>query len=238
MHRRYHTVDGDKYETWWDNRYETHIPMTTIHNYDNVIQASNSIYNHEKLDEGDRERYELYEYPDMDSYAGPIFGDGLNREEGRRLLEYHNSRLGPSKQIRMWILVYKNLSIDSAKKQANYWNGGNKNELIICIGSDNDNKVTWCDLITWCEKEDMKIEIRNKVIEIGNVDLVKIVESIIPIVEPKYKRKEFKDFAYVKVNHPTWVYVWSVIITVFWFVIAMIGAIIIHRSKQLHYHKF
>ncbi len=62
-----------------------------------------------------------------------------------------------------------------------YWEGGNKNDFVVCFGSKN-NKVTWCYPFSWADSqksERLKINVRNYMKEVNlNDDFTKSIEDI------------------------------------------------------------
>ena len=82
-------------------------------------------------------QYGLYEYPNFRGYYCPsILGAGENLSKGNRHLDVQNAKMGKDKEVRMWVLVYQNQPIQSAILQQNYWKGANKNEFVVCVGTD------------------------------------------------------------------------------------------------------
>jgi len=122
--------------------------------------------------------------------------------EGESLLSYYNAILGSKKQLKMWIIIFKNKPIEAGFDQESYWGGGNKNEFNIIINIDNNYKPTWCHVFSWCDQERLKIDIREYVISQEKVDLVNTVEYMQNELKQKFIRKQFADFKYISVETP------------------------------------
>lgn len=205
MHRNYHSIDGDSYVTKWNNQDSTLEPVTSLHSYENRVQASNSIFNFQEVDVIDKDIYGLFEYPSITSpyFCQNVLGNIPNAGIAQRKLEIFNSKFGAMKQIRVFLLSFQNQPIEAALLQENYWKGGNKNEFIICVGSNSDNDLTWCHVISWTEVDELKILIRDNISKMKKVDAEKIIDYSLPVIFDKFKRKEFIDFSYIKVEPTT-----------------------------------
>lgn len=190
-------VDGDAYTTKWNGVFETIVPIANKHSYKNKVQASKSVFKFQDVDSIDIAELGLFEYPSFDRWNyNPILGD--NNIYASERLRKHNARLGSLKQVHMLVAVYKNRTLESAMMQENYWQGGNKNEAILCIGLD-EKKIDWVHVISWTEEERMKIDIRDSVMNM-DYDLVNIVDYFANTVQRQYKRKEFADFDYISIQ--------------------------------------
>lgn len=204
LHRDYHTDDGDKYEAIWKLEKEKLESTTTVHTYENRVQASDSVFNFQEVDP---KTYGLHEYPTIRDYYRQtcILGPGgVTMPNGEKELQYWNATLGARKQVRIFFLVFKNKPMQAAVEQRNYWKGGNKNELIVCMGVNDTYEPQWCFPFSWSEAEICKIEARNAVMDQKELDLPKLAEVIAGIAEEKFVRKKFEDFGYISVTPPTW----------------------------------
>jgi len=218
LHRNYHLNDGDKYVTTWDRTDEKFFAITTTHHYKNRVQASTSTFNYPKVSNEDVIKYSLFDYPEIFDnevqnilgYADPIAEERLN---------FLNGDLGPKKQIRVWILVFKNEDREAGNFQEWYWTGGNKNEFTICIGINNSNEIQWSHVISWTEVQSLKVGVESFIQKQDTLDLVTISDYLYDEVNENFVRKEFSDFNYLKVEPP----MWSVILAFILVLLASIG---------------
>jgi len=212
MRRSYHTRDGDKYEATWsaskDPNYEVLEPVTSIHTYKNKVQVSDSVFNYPEVE--NPQEYGLFDYPTRlaEGYLCPaILGNGGPKaKEAEQKFSAINALLGPSKQVRVWVLVFKGQPLQTAMEQEAYWKGGNKNEFILTIGVNKEQKVQWCHVISWTEVDTLKIEARNKVMEQDGkvLDLESVADWLHPALRRGFIRKEFADFNYLSIRPPMW----------------------------------
>jgi len=207
MKRNYYSYDGDSYTSRFDDK-DAHLqPRITKHTYENRIQVSSSVFNFAEVDDPSG----LYDY--SDGYSA-ILGDCVNKKEANQILTVANCRLGSSRQLRLWMLCFKGGSVETGMLQERYWKGGNKNELVVCIGINSDNAVDWVYPFTWSEVDIMKPNIRNGILDLGEFDAVKAASIIVNEAKANWRRKEFKDFEYVKVDLPIWTYWVTFIVTI------------------------
>lgn len=213
LRRDYHSNDGDMYVSRWDgtdNRLET---ITTLHHYENRVQAASSVYNYQEVEDPKKEG--LFEYPKINGYEClPILGNaGPQTKEASYILNFWNGKLGKTKQVRIWILVFQNRPFETAQRQEAYWKGGNKNEFVLTVSIDAARKVQWAHVFSWTPEERLKIETRNYVSELDTLDIVKVANWVGQQCAIQYKRKEFKEFSYLTVDPPTWAVVTTYIVT-------------------------
>lgn len=196
--------DGDKYVTLFNGKREDKIPVTTIHYYENRVQASHSTFN---FPEVDPKKYGLIDYPsNLDATnVSTIYGARpAGFASADREFNLRNAELGRRKQVRMWVLLFVDKPLEAAHEQEAYWKGGNKNEFTVCIGVDRQMNVQWCHVISWTEVHELKIEVRNMIATMGKLDLPKLSKEIPTMVDKKFKRKQFADFSYLTVEPPLW----------------------------------
>lgn len=203
MHRDYYTIDGDKNVTKWAENKPLQ-PVFTEHTYRNKVQASQSLFSHIIVSN----RSHLYDYPKLRfNFSDPaILGSDINLKQADESLQLYNARMGKIKQVKVWILLFKNQPRSTGLEQESYWKGGQKNEVVVCIGSNADKK--WCHTFCWSpdgntSNDMMKIEIRDH-IENNNLSLMETVDFVTKKVTEKFVRKQFKEFEYLTVETPIW----------------------------------
>lgn len=207
LNRHSYTNDGDKYHSKWEGDSIKATPVTTLHSYENRIKASDqSVFHFEEVDKKDVKRYALKEYPEMKGYKLPaVIGDNSNDAiEANKKFQYINGLLGHKKQVRFFILIFKDQPINAALYQEWYWSGGNKNEFVICVGIDSERNVNWCKPISWTRSEIMKSEVKSFVEGQDTLNLNSLAEFIQVEAAEKFERRHFKEFDYLTVNPPTW----------------------------------
>lgn len=210
MHRHYYTRDGDAYEYRWNGQATTLYPVTRENEYENKVKASRSVFKFEDISEKEARRLGLHDYPKIRLCDQcPIIGAKFSacQERAIRML---NARYGPKKEFRLYLLFYRNKPLSIADRQRSYWQGGNKNELVVCVGLDSRNRVMWSDAFSWCDSPVLAVKSRDWFTS-HRLDLCAFASYIEPIVQKEWKRKEFSDFKYLSVELSNKEY-WAIII--------------------------
>lgn len=227
-HGDYHRVkfgfnyggDGYLYKTKWPDTEETLVPTTTAHNYTNKVQAAEqSLFHFRTVDKEDIKNYGLYEFPGIHDYYRMQYlhgcDGGREADLASQKLEIWNAKLGRQKQVQMRVLVFVDKPLEAAMGQEAYWQGGNKNEFIVCVGLNEKNQeVRWAYVISWTEEEKLKIQVRDFARSMKKFDPVSLVDFMAQAIQKDFVRKSFADFAYLKVVTPTWAYWVSFILCV------------------------
>jgi hypothetical protein len=198
--RDYDLNDGDKYVATWDGSNEDLEVCVTKHTYENRPQVSSSVFNYPEVSEEDVKSYGLYEYPTIYKYQKQDHLLGMANKHTEHELDVLNARLGPKKQVKLFVLVFRDKTKRSAEMQEWYWKGGNKNEFIVCIGLDKEDNVQWCYPFSWTEAQNTKINTRTFIEEQEKIDWDKTTDFLYTEMETNFSRKEFTDFDYLTVE--------------------------------------
>jgi hypothetical protein len=83
--------------------------------------------------------------------------------------------------------------------QKAYWQNGNKNEFIVCLGTQQDS-VVWCNPFSWCDSPKLEVLTREYFIENPKLDIKSYGDYIEKQIPTQWVRKEFKDFNYITVG--------------------------------------
>ncbi len=165
LHRNYYTDDGDEYYSNWPGDSLKSFPVTTEHTYENRIKAADqSIFHFATVKEPEIKQYGLIQYPEIASnykmhvVLGDSSQDALNAD---KKVQYINALLGHKKQVKIFVLIFKNQPIDAGLYQEWYWSGGNMNEFVVCIGIDGARNVSWCKPVSWTQNELLKSKVKD-----------------------------------------------------------------------------
>jgi hypothetical protein len=197
--------DGYRFTSHWPGSDETLYPVAFTGSYTNKVKAAPSVFGHRKVGKEEKERLGLFDYTDVRNWRQQMVL-GSDNSDWERALELANAKLGAAHQVRVWLLVFWNQPLEAAIAQENLWQGGNKNELVLCVGLDEQGRVTWGRVFSWTERETFKAEVRGLIEDqLGQgFDGVKLVNGTAALVPGGWQRKEFKDFDYLTVEPPTW----------------------------------
>ena len=224
MNRDFYNVDGNMHSTRFTGEEEVLDPIVSMHAYENRVQASDSIMNFPDVERP--EDYGLYEYPKGYLYLPSILGDCPDKDKANRILDIANAKMGSTKQVRIWFLIFNGQSMDSAIQQQNYWKGGNKNELIVCIGLDKEKRVSWCYPFSWTTSDILIANVKYEAMGMGKFDAVKLSNYAIEQVNKHWVRREFEEFSRLKIKMPPHMVIASLVLTLIaniltaWYVVA------------------
>jgi len=174
--------------------------IVSSHSYTNKVQAAHSVHEYPEVSEDDVSKYALQEYPGIySSYKqkhilGAYDSKNGNAEQNMQAL---NAELGPSKQCKAFIVVFKNQPEEAGKLQEAYWKGGNKNEFVITIGVDDKNQVQWVHPFSWTENELIKTTTKNFVMQQKKLNLFEVSKYMHAELRSGFERKPFADFDYL-----------------------------------------
>lgn len=208
MKRNYHRIDGDAYVTMYDGSIGHLYDITRAHKYKNKIQASQSNTNFKMLDI-DKEMADslgLYEYPEITDLAqNPILGRNVSKEE-LQIFRYINAMKGKKNEFRTYVLFFNYDEFDKSELQKSYWQNGNKNEFIVCLGMKGDS-VAWTNSFSWCDMPKLEVKTRNYFINNPKLDLKEYGTWLNNNIDENWVRKEFDDFNYIDIELSTGQYI-------------------------------
>ena len=210
MKRNYHTNDGDMYMGKWKGEADRLEPITSQHTWENRVQASRSVFRFPEV----KDRSGIYDYPAIsEGYRQQVVLGATKQLDGVKRMEYWNAVLGARKKVRIYTLLYRNLPLQKALDQQSLWMGGNKNELNVAVGLDNEDRVQWAHVFSWSEIEGLKVEAKNYVIGQSTFSLVGFADWLGPEVNKRWVKKNFHDFDYLRVDPPLWAVILAFILS-------------------------
>lgn len=220
MHRRYYTKDGDAQEYHWNGSEKTAWPVTHSHTYKNKLQNSRSIFNFEEIDEDYADSLGLYDYPPIEMYdQNPVLSHSIKLPKNQEdALRYTNGFYGKKYQFRVFVLLFEDKDISISEKQRSYWKGGNKNELVVCLGVK-DNKVKWCNAFSWCDVPTVDVKTESYFVQNDTLDLKAYSDVLRQSLDNgEWTRKNFEDFSYLRpelsMTQQIWILVISILVNI------------------------
>jgi hypothetical protein len=198
MHRDYYKIDGDAQDYFYDGKPEHVRAYVWTNTYTNKVLASHSIFKFEDISDEEADSLGLFRYPDIRVHDQDVvlgFQPGIVTH---KYFKYINSVYGAKKQFRIYVLVFRDKPLEISEKQKSYWQGGNKNEFVLCLGyNTKKGTIDWCNPFSWCDKPELEVATKRYFREHPRMDLSKYpkwLESHLHL----WKRKEFKDFDYIE----------------------------------------
>lgn len=182
------------------------VPITESSSYTNKVRSSNSIFKFEKISKEEAAEMGLLDYPAIYSHDAPcvLSNDYIVSEDVNCLFRKFNARYAPEFQMRLYILVFDaGKGISLTEHQRAYWQGGNKNEFVVCIGMKPDGAIAWARAFSWADEQNKEIETAQWLMHHPNLDWNEFHDWLRWHLTD-WKRKEFKDFDYISITLPLW----------------------------------
>ncbi len=223
-------TDGDMYEIYWDNKIETSDATVTEHSYENRVQAAHTSFDYIDVSIEEAKMKKLYNYPLRKGYKqNPVMGldsvkwmTSAEKISFTKQFEYLNGKLGPDKHVKFWLLMFVDAPLETAFLQEAYWDGGNDNEVIMCMSMDRDsNNIQWVQCFSWTPNRQLLVDLREDVSSMKSVNSLQMYNKIRDDLRGGYVWKDFKEFDYVSVELPTW----SIVTTFFITLLVSVGVI-------------
>jgi len=195
----------------WDQQLQHVETETYEQRYTNPLDHSNSIFRYCEIKPEEARQLGLYDYPKVSNLKQePVVGLDIATSEDQRAFQLVNALNGSARQVHFFVLLYdasKGMTI--AEEQRAYWHGGNKNEFTICLGieqtEDQGNLLRWCNAFSWMDEPvlEMAIESWARDQQDQPLDLKAFAQWLTDHLD-LWKRKEWKDFAYLSNPLRTW----------------------------------
>ena len=214
--------DGDMYRIVWNKDPLSAKSTTSSNSYENRVQAAHSAFDFLDVTEEDKKRYKLFDYPEVDGWhQETVLGldsiPSVSKEKValfKQMSDYINGEVGPKKHARVYFLFFTSPDQIAGSMQEAYWDGGNGNELVVCIGIDpKTQNLRWVKPFSWTPNRRVLPDVREEIMEVGTLDPLQICRAVEVIVLKEYKRKDFKEFSYLTVEPPAWAIWVTAIIT-------------------------
>lgn len=201
---------GGMYETTWPETDFTLWPVSFNQNYENRGQATANVYQYRKLN--DFEIAKVYPYPNFDNWITDavllpkeVEFEDFEKDHVRMLW----AKLGVTKDVTPWILVFKNESINVSILQETFWARGNDNDFVLCVGINDDNQILWARVFSWSADNVLEAEVAHKVQQFGMFDIYQIADLLYEKLQ-KYELPDFeKMFGHIRVEVPLATLLWS-----------------------------
>lgn len=137
---------------------------------------------------------------------------------------------GPRKQVNVVVVAAKTDDPNYEYALRDAWQNGNKNDVVVILGTPNWPKIEWVRIVTWSKSEIFKVELRDTILSIGEADRTKVLPAIAQQIDKNFVRRSMKEFAYLEgeIDPPMWVLVTLVILQI-------IAAAVVQWFIHTHY---
>jgi len=214
--------DGDAYRVKWNGEILTSETTTQEKSFQNILKCNHSAFNYPVITEDEAKKAKLYDYPEIGKYSSQKTVIGAPRDFKTVNIEYLNGYMGARNKVRIYTLFFLDKQIDQSFLQEAYWDGGNQNEIVVCIGINKTGDIKWVRPFSWCDNKMVTIKIRDDIFAAKKIDNEVIYNSYKENIEKYWHYKSFKDFNYLSFE-PTkgqiiFVYLLTVVIALLTFI--------------------
>jgi len=197
MHRPSFTKDGDAWKSVWKGDEATLQPWTIEQAWENRIHAARSVFGYSPVDTAVKRRLKLVDYP---TGSGPDKPQVLGTSDSLAdaMLRRRNARAdsaGPN----IFLIVFDGQGPAAGRAQEALWEGGNRNEFVVCLGRAK-NRTTWVHIFSWTPDKKLVIEVRDLLEERDSLTLPQIADSLASRVIPRWKSRDFHEFDYLRIQ--------------------------------------
>lgn len=176
-------------------------PTAVRHAYTSYIKGSpDSLFRHQGS--SDKYKGKIPEYPNdvYDYYRLNRFvsmGVAADVHAWNEALSEVNADVGSPRQANV-IVVLTREPRDWFYALQETWIGGKKNDIVLVVGVDAEDKPAWVEVMAWTIDPIFKVKLRDDIIDEGVLTPKKVVDAIRRNVMHYHKRKPMADFEYLK----------------------------------------
>jgi len=125
-----------------------------------------------------------------------------------------NGDLGARKQLNIIFVVARTDDPSYAEALREHWIGGKKNDLVVVMGAKEYPKLDFVEVVTWSRSEEMKLAIRDRIMETEEFGHEKVFSIVREEAGKKFVRQEMAEYEYLmsSVEPPTWAIVLNFVV--------------------------
>ena len=151
--------------------------------------------------------YDHYRAKPFISVKVPVKAAELKRLNAK--LNEINANVGRPRQANIIVVVVKTNDIGYTHALEQAWLGGKKNDIVVVVGMPAGGEMAFASVMSWSKSEEMKLSIRDRIMELGQFDGGKVLDIVSSEVKAKFVRREMADYEYLMeaVEPPVWLLV-------------------------------
>lgn len=187
-------------------------PTAIEHNYQNYIRGNPDTII-KRTGVADKYKTLIPQYPKVfDYYRAHHFISAINIGAAEynnfdEKLERLNAQLGAQKKVNIIVILTNVADQNYLEALRQEWIGGKKNDIIVVIGAPEFPKVGWSGVLSWTKNEDIKINIRNRLLDLNTFDGNKTLDIVREEVYTGFVHRQWSDYNYLKstIEPRTWI---------------------------------
>jgi hypothetical protein len=155
----------------------------------------------------------VYDYYKLDRFLTPGYSTpdaaAWNLDISNMLRE-----LGPKKQVNAIVVIAKTADPNYEYALRDAWEGANKNDVVLVIGSAEWPKIDFVRVISWTKSELFKVQLRDTIQELSTIQRAPIMSALQSQISTNFERRRMREFKYLEteIDPPTWLMVTTAIV--------------------------
>lgn len=216
--------------------------FSTTHSYTNYVKAApDTLFRNRGLVKKYQDKIpnypnNIYDYYKVDRMV-LVGGSVSNLKQWNEQLSIINKEIGKQKEVNMVVVLAYNLPREYFHALEEAWIGAKKNDVVLVLGLDNQNQISWSDVMGWTSNELFKVKLRDKIMEIKTLDKDLVLGALKEETYKGFVRRSMKDFEYLEASITPTVTEWVVSVLIGIFVSLGIG-VFLHRNDLFNEEGF
>ncbi len=147
----------------------------------------------------------VYDFYKVDRFLTPGYSSPDAPAWNRDISELLKER-GPRKQVNAIVVVAKTADPNYVYALRDAWEGANKNDVVLVIGSAQWPKIDFVEVISWTKRELFKTQLRDGVLAIGTIQREPILKVLASQIDTNFERRRMREFEYLQaeIDPPGW----------------------------------
>lgn len=192
MGRNYHTKDGGMWSHSWNGNPSRCYTITVRKKYRNPVKGSRSIFRSDGISDIEASKEGLYSRMPYTCVYGCCDADMKDIP----YVNWEASRLTKECGLRVNYLFFEKKSPEIAERQKQYWWKGSRNEMTVCIGTD-DRIVKWCRCFSWSNDRTLELMVEKQVEGLYIADM-RMTGDYIYENREKWAYNDLSEYEYLK----------------------------------------
>lgn len=194
-------------------------PASLEKGYTNYVQAvAESLFNEDKQ-YAERYAKQIPNYPSVYDYYR--IDRVIDVDVGVKDLKQWNAdlsgimrELGPKKQANINIVFVNNPDSKYIYGLRSAWEGFEKNDIVIAVGSTNYPKIDWVQVQSWSKNKLFNVTARDELTDLGTINREQFIATIDHITKEHFVRRPMAEFEYLKdeIEPPMWAMIIAMLI--------------------------
>lgn len=190
----------------WNEVMEDSVTHTYLGEYVNYLRNSKPLVARAEIEAERAQSLGLVDYPAIDErylesdvvLLSPKLSGRIDiSPRAQRSIQLLNGHYGDRHQIHIFVLLFDANDTEAiAEQQRIYWQGGNKNEFVLCLGVDaecDEPLVRWCRTFSWSADDALGLATEQWFAEHTKFSIEEFAEWLRPNLD-LWRRRQFREF--------------------------------------------